>query len=198
MSLEQVIISLSYAGIFFLMILNGVVSFPSSQIMYLIAGYFAYAGDLNIFWIVFIGAIGNTIGNVILYEISRKHGLKYVLKVNEFIGFEFFRKKDISKVERVFEKRGVWFLFVGKLINPIKIIIPIPAGMAKMSRAIFIPIVFVASLIWASVFTYLGFFFGKSYEGLGIYGVVMIVLALTFGFIFYKYMNSDGVVEELK
>ncbi len=198
MNLEYIIITLSYFGIFLLLLANGFFSFPSSQIIYVIAGYFAYTGDLNIYYVILIGALGQTIGNYILYEISRKNGLEYGSK---FIGYLFPGhdvKKEISKFQIAFNKRKIFLLFVGKLVNPIKIFIPIPAGIAKINRAIFLGIVYLTSVIWAAIFTFIGFYFGKNYKNFGIIGAVLFIIALIVMAYFYKLMNSSEVIEELE
>ncbi|MDA3854760.1 MAG: VTT domain-containing protein [Candidatus Woesearchaeota archaeon] len=199
MSIESLIINFSYVGLFILLIINGITSFPSSQILYIIAGYFAFTGDLNFWLVVIFGGLGMSIGNIILYEISRRKGLDYVLKINKFIGFEFFRKKDILRVNKVLKKKkGYIYLFFGKFINPIKIIIPIPAGMSHMNRFYFSVIIMITSFFWALAFTSFGFYFGKNYEAFGYYGAGMIILAVIFVFLFYKSMNGSDVVKDLE
>ena len=141
MNFEYLILTFSYLGIYVLMTINGVVAFPSSQILYILSGYFIFQGDLNFALVVFFGALGHTTGNIILYEISRKKGLEYITS------FKIFPKREIEKVEAVFRKRGDWFLILGKLVNPIKVFIPIPAGISKMNRVHFGVIVFVTSVI---------------------------------------------------
>ena len=71
-SIEQIIILSGYVGIFGLMILNGVFSFPSSQILYIISGYFVFTGSLSLMLVSVVGALGNTIGNTILFYLTRK------------------------------------------------------------------------------------------------------------------------------
>jgi membrane protein DedA with SNARE-associated domain len=189
MSFETFIITFSYVGIFALMVLNGICGFPSSQIIYLISGYFAYKGDINLFLVIIIGGIAHSIGNIILYEVSRRKGLDYISK------FKIFPKKEIKKVNAVMKKKGWWFLFFGKLVNPIKIIIPIPAGISKLNRVIFSSIVLITSIIWSAIFVLLGYFFGKTFDYAIYYGVIMIVLSLVIVGIFYKYMNSKEILK---
>ena len=45
-AIESTISLAGYFGIFVLMIANGAVSFPSSQVLYIIAGYFIAQGNL--------------------------------------------------------------------------------------------------------------------------------------------------------
>lgn len=191
-SIEQIIVTLGYVGIFGLMISNGLTSFPSSQILYIIAGFFIFKGELNLALVSIIGALGNTIGNIILYELSQKKGLEYITK------FKIFPLREIKKVQIVFERRGVWFVFFGKLLPAIKVFVPIVAGIGLMNRSIYIPIIFITSILWSFIFIGIGFFFGKNTELFGIYPVVLIIVALVVVFIFYRYMNSPGIVREVE
>lgn len=198
MSIEQIILTLSYFGILLLMTSNGIIAFPSSQLIYIIAGYFAFTNDLNLFLIILVGALGHSLGNYILYEISRKKGMDYSIKFIKYL-FQFQDpKKEIKKFQIAFNKRSKTWLFIGKLANPSKIFIPIPAGIAKMNRIIFLLITYITSAIWASVFVLIGYYFGKSYENFGYIGAIMIVLFIIIMSYFYKLMNSKEILEQLE
>lgn len=192
MNTETIIISFSYIGIFALMISNGFVSFPSSQALYIIAGYFVFTGRLDLLPVVLVGALGNTIGNIILYEVTRKKGLHYLTK------FPMFREREIRKVQTAFQKKGVWFLAIGKLIPALKVFIPIPAGLAKMNRTLYIGIIAVTSIIWTFPFLAIGFYFGKSSKVFGSYAIVLTLIAFVVMAVFYKFMNSEEVVQEIE
>ena len=192
MDIESVIIASSYLGIFLLMIANGAVSFPSSQILYIIVGYFISVGSLALFPASLVGAIGNAIGNIILYEVVRRRGIHYLKK------FKVFREQDIKKVEIVFRKRGLWFLFVGKLLPAIKVFVPIPAAMGKTHRGVFATIMFVASWLWSLIFIAIGYTFGKSTEIWKSYGVILFIIATIIIFVFYRMLNSKEVLRELE
>lgn len=189
--IESTITAFSYIGIFGLMVANGFLSFPSSQILYIIVGYFVGIGTLGILPASIFGAIGNTIGNIFMYEAVRAHGMNYVKR------FGLFREKDILKVEHVFKKKGLWFLFVGKLLPAIKVFIPIPAGLGKVHRGAFAGIMLAASWIWALVFIAIGYFFGKSTTVWRSYGIILMLIAIVVVFLFYRYMNSEAILKEL-
>jgi membrane protein DedA with SNARE-associated domain len=101
---------MSYLGIFLLMVANGFVSFPSSQILYIIVGYFVGTGYLSFLPASLIGAFGNTIGNILLYETVRRYGIQAL----QFM--QIYKAEEVRKVEVAFQKRGTWFLFVAKLL----------------------------------------------------------------------------------
>lgn len=180
------------------MINNGIFSFPSSQLLYIVSGYLIFKGYFSFAIVLLVGALGNTIGNYILYSIAKNKGMEYSVK---FVSF-FFPKdrviKEIKKVEVAFKKRGALFLFIGKLLNPIKVIIPIPAGISHMRKDLFIIITFVTSFIWATIFASLGYFFGESYKKFSYFGVIMVVVASIVLFVFYKFINSEVILKEVE
>jgi len=191
-SIEQLVVTLGYMGIFGAMMANGVVGFPSSQILYIVSGFFVFTGDLNIALVVGSGAIGNTVGNIILYELARRRGLLYVTR------FKIFPAREIKKVEIAFKRRGGFFVFIGKLLPAIKVFVPIAAGLGKMDRKLYIPIIVTTSAMWSFVFVFIGFFFGKNADVFGIYGIVLFFIVLLTILGFYKYANSKGVLDELR
>jgi membrane protein DedA with SNARE-associated domain len=128
MALEQIISGLSYMGIFILMFSNGIFSFPSSQVLYIIVGYFVGVGTLALPTALVVGAIGNTIGNIALYEFAREHGMNAALK------FLPMKPHHVAKTERFFEKKGLGFLFIAKLLPTLKVFVPIFGGIGKAPR----------------------------------------------------------------
>lgn len=198
MTIEEIIISFSYFAIILLMTSNGVTGFPSSQIIYIISGWFAYQGSLFLLPIILIGALGHTIGNLIQYELAKRKGLEYSVK---FIKYLFPLNDPILEVKKViiaFKKKSILLLIIGKLVNPLKIFISIPAGISKMNIFIFLPIVYITSAIWAIIFTLIGYYFGKSYSNFGYVGVIAFLIFIGVSFYFYKYMNSEEILKEIK
>ncbi|OIO31659.1 MAG: hypothetical protein COZ49_03765 [Candidatus Yonathbacteria bacterium CG_4_10_14_3_um_filter_47_65] len=189
--IEHAILSTGYVAIFLLMILNGAISIPSSQLLYIITGYFISVGNLFLIPVVLCGAIGNTIGNMMLYEVARAKGLDYITRL------KIFPKPAVRKAQVAFRKKGGWFAFVGKLLPAIKVFVPIPAGIAKMNRVAFTAIMFVASIIWTFPFIAIGYYFGKSANVLGNYALILFALAIVLVFMFYRYMQSDEVEREV-
>lgn len=191
-SIETIISIAGYAGIFILMVANGAVSFPSSQVLYIVAGYFIARGDLALFFVALVGALGNTIGNIVLYEIARKHGRIFIEKM------KIFPTRELAKVEHAFKKKGSWFIFIGKLLPAIKVFVPIPAGLGKMHRGIFATLMFIASFIWSLAFISIGYFFGKSSDLFGRYAIILVIVAIVVILLFYRYINSEEVVSEIE
>jgi membrane protein DedA with SNARE-associated domain len=192
MDIESFIIAGSYGAIFLLMIANGAVSFPSSQILYIVVGYFVAKGDLAWLPAIILGAVGNTIGNVVLYEAVRKYGRQVVLR------WRLFDPNILAKVETAVAHKGWWFLFVGKLLPAIKVFIPIPAGLGKMHRGGFAGVMLLSSTIWASAFVFFGYTFGKSFHIFGWYGIGITLFALIIVGLFFRYIDTVALSEPQK
>jgi len=184
MDIESLILAGSYGAIFLLMIANGAISFPSSQLLYIVVGYFIAKGDIAWVPAIILGAIGNMIGNIILYEAVRRYGREVVFK------WKLFDPTILSKVEIAVAQKGWWFLFVGKLLPAIKVFIPIPAGLGKMHRGGFAGMMLVASAIWASAFMFFGYTFGKSFHIFGWYGIGITLFALIIVGLFFRYIDT--------
>ena len=188
-SVEYILVGLGYGGVFLMMVANGVVSFPSSQVLYIIAGYFVSTGFFDFFIIALVGAVANTIGNIVLYELARKKGEKYITR------FFMFPEREVRRVSRAFEKRGAWFLFVGKLLPAIKVFVPIPAGLGKMHRGVFGIITLTTSYLWACGFLAIGYFFGKSADVFGRYAVILGVVTVFVLIGFFRYVRAEETAD---
>lgn len=191
MDLHTLISSGSYIAIFLLMLTNGIANLPSSQLLYIIAGYFVATGNLLFIPTIIFGALGNTIGNIITFLLIRKYEkplARKLLMLNE----ETFNKIH-SALHSTFTRRGMWWIFLGKLTPSIKAFIPIVAGLAgtpvKLTSFIFL----TASFIWATGITYLGFYFGEQIT-LKSFTAISLAIGGIIIFIVYKNLRKKGVL----
>lgn len=175
--LHQIILSLSYFGIFFIMIINGAVNFPSSQILYLIAGYFVATGKLEFIPTIIAGSLGNTIGNFIIFYLIYKYGKDIAVK------YLHLKENTLHKMHKEFDSRGLIFLYVGKLIPSIKVFIPSIAGLSKIKYSHALTLFSLTSIIWSTIIIYIGYFFGEqiTFKGytltMSIVGIIMLAIA---------------------
>lgn len=190
MDFHSIISSGSYTAIFLLMIANGIVNFPSSQILYLVVGYFVGTGSLSFLPAVIAGGLGNTIGNIITYMLVKKYEhpvARKILMMNE-VTFDNVH----GALKETFSKRGIWWLFIGKLTPSIKAFIPVLAGMSRTPLKLTSFIFLVASFVWASIIIYLGKTFGE-HVSLSSFLFVSLVIGLTILFILYKNISKRFV-----
>lgn len=141
------------------MLTNGVVNFPSSQLLYIVCGYFVSTGSLLFVPTIIAGALGNTIGNIITFTLVKKYEHSFARKLLMMDEATF--TKVHSALHTTFINKGMWYIFFGKLIPSVKAFIPIVAGLANTKTKITSFIFLIASFIWAISITSLGYFFGE-------------------------------------
>jgi len=150
---------MGYWGIFLLMFLESTFfPFPSEIIM-IPAGYLAYKGELNIYFIVFFGIFGSLGGALLNYYLALHLGRAFILRYGKYF---FIKEETLDKLEAFFKKHGEISTFNGRLIPGIRQLISLPAGLAKMPIAKF---AFYSSLgagIWVLVLVALGYLLGSN------------------------------------
>lgn len=179
LSSDTLMSSLSYGLVFVLLIINGVISFPSSQIIYLVAGVLVARGNLEFLPLVIAGGLGNALGNLITYALIYKYGERLVAK------FFLVKHAHVKAFQSKVTHHGVWLLFVGKLTPSIKVIVPIVAGLAKISTHMAFILFTTTSILWAAAFVALGYFFGTQITMTN-YSLIMGGIGIVVAFYFYK------------
>jgi membrane protein DedA with SNARE-associated domain len=165
------------------MLTNGVINFPSSQFLYVICGYFISTGSLLFIPTILAGALGNTLGNIITFLLIKKYDKPLARKLLMLDEATF--TKIHSALHVTFSKKGIWYIFIGKLIPSVKAFIPIIAGLANTKTKITSFVFLISSLIWATGVTSLGYFFGEHISFTSI-GAVSFLIASILVFVIYK------------
>ena len=187
MDLHYLISSFSYAAIFVLMITNGGLNFPSSQVLYLIAGYFVGAGSLFFIPTVIVGALGNTIGNVITFLLVKKYEHNLARQILMLDAKTF--TKVHSALHATFTDRGMWWIFIGKLTPSVKAFIPVVAGLAQTKTTLTTFIFASTSFLWALGIVYLGKTFGETFS-LSSFMAVSLIVGLSILYIVYRNVSK--------
>jgi len=174
------IFNIGYLGFFLYMIVVGTFIPLPTQIILLPAGYLASQGKFDLSIIVFVTALGATIGATINYHLA-----KYLSK-------HLLSESKITKVKKFFDKYGKTSVFLAPLTFGLGQYISIPAGMAKMDLRWFLPLIFISNALWNTAMLSLGYMFGVersswiSYTLFSI-GVLVIIIISTF---IYKEFKS--------
>jgi len=158
LAIEGLILSIGYFAVFACMFANGMSGLPSSPFVYVTAGLLVATGRIDWLPTILLGTFGNVLGNIVLYEATRKKGLQWLLKENGY-----FQKytATITKIQEAFAVKGTRIVIIGKFIPVVKVVVPVVAGVAKMNRPIFITSVGVTSLVWAAASVLYGYYFGE-------------------------------------
>jgi membrane protein DedA with SNARE-associated domain len=190
MDLHTFVSHFSYIAIFFLMVANGAVNFPSSQFLYIICGYFISTGSLLFIPTVFIGALGNTIGNIVIFLLIKKYDKPLARKLLMMNEATF--TKIHSSLHSTFSRRGMWYIFIGKLIPSVKAFIPIVAGLANTRTKITAFVFLISSAIWAIMITSIGYFFGEHVSLTSLSGVSLLIGLIVIFFVYKTYTKQTN------
>lgn len=187
LSIHESLLQFSYVAIFILMVANGMVNTPSSQLLYLVAGYFISTDALVMTPVIIIGAIGNTIGNMVTFLLIKRYGVHYAEK------FLPIRKEKFDAIQETLtkslDKHGDWFIVFGKCIPSIKAFVPALAALASLDEKKTALLFFIGSLIWALGITSLGVFFGEHVD-LKTLAIVSFTAGITILLIAYKKFHN--------
>lgn len=180
-----------YAGIFIMMAIeSSVIPLPSEVVM-IPAGYLAYTGQMNIFWVIFYGTTGSIFGAVVNYYAAMILGRRFINKYGKYF---FLPHEKLVSIESFFHKHGSFSTFSGRLIPVVRHLISIPAGLAKMNMAKFIFYTGTGAFIWVTILTVLGYFIGQNQSLITEYLryiTVFVLVALVIGAVLYlKYHNN--------
>lgn len=120
------------------------------------AGTFAGMGVLNI-WVLFISlSFAAILGDTVNYWIGHYIGPR------AFSGnIRFLKKEYLDRTHDFYERHGGKTIILARFIPIIRTFAPFVAGIGAMSYGHFITYNVVGGVLWVSIFTFLGYFFGS-------------------------------------
>ena len=187
----ETISSLGYLGIFVLMFLESTVIPVPSEVVMIPAGYLAYKGEMNIYIVILLGALGSLGGALFNYYFALKFGKRFLMKYGKYF---FVSHETIEKTETFFKNHGHISTFSGRLIPGLRHYISLPAGLARMNLFVFCLYTTLGATLWVVILTLLGYYLGdnealvKEYLRYLIVGVLISLAIL--GFWYYKRVKN--------
>lgn len=206
----QVMNQAGYPGIFFLMLLEGMLLPVPSEVVMALGGYMAFSQGPNslppvfgvpAYIIVLIaGSVGNLVGAYIAYMIGDYGGIPLIKRYGKYV---LLNDDTVDRVQKWFEKYGPISVFVTRLVPIFRTFISIPAGIAKMNRKLFLAYTFFGALIWDTFLIYLGWRLGSQWqEILGTFTkytyVSVAAVGILFVYFLYRTLNRRKKKAESK
>ena len=184
---------LGYAGIFIMMFLeSSFFPFPSEVVM-IPAGYLAYKGEMNIYFVIFFGILGSLAGALFNYYLALKLGRRFLMRYGKYI---LISEDTILKMEDFFNKHGHVSTFFGRLIPVVRQYISLPAGLSRMNLFVFSVFTSLGAGIWVAILAFLGYFLGGNEELIKEYLhqiiIALLVLIVVFSYLYYKFTKRKN------
>lgn len=151
------------------------------------AGAFAALGSLNVLVLLGLLILAAFLGDTVNYWIGHFFGEQLIANPKIPI-----KKEHIEKTQKFFDKHGGKTIILARFVPIVRTFAPFVAGIGKMSYPRFISFNIIGGVLWVTLFTLAGFFFGnipsvKHNFSLVIMGIVLIsVLPMVIEFIRHK------------
>lgn len=156
--------SIGYIGVYLYMVLVGTFVPVPSELILIPAGYLASKGEKNFLLLLISGSLGSLSGALINYFLA-----KYL--VNKLL-----KEKDIlEKVTIFWKKHGKISVFLAPLTPGLGQYISIPAGLSHMPLKWFIPLTYLANIIWVGFMLTVGYMFGEVAHKEVVYGSIILL-----------------------
>ncbi len=167
---------MGYLGVFSLMVLDSAMIPIPSEIILVFSGYLITTGKFEPVSVIVVGSLGNVIGSILTYYVGLKWGRVLLLKYGRYV---LLKKKHIEFTENLFQKHGDRISFFGRLLPAIRTYISLPCGIGRTNIIKFSIYTFLGSIIWNTVFTYIGMQLGNNWEHIDNYSVYLEILLLS-------------------
>ena len=133
-----------------------------SEVILPLAGFTAAQGRYSIVEAVLWATFGSVAGALLLYGIGAALGLDRLKVIAHRM--PLVDVADIDQTDAWFSKHGPKAVFFGRFVPGIRSLISIPAGIDRMPVAKFLGYTTAGSLIWNTLFVWLGFQLGDRYH----------------------------------
>lgn len=157
----SVISSTGYGGVTLLMAIESACIPIPSEIIMPFAGYLVQQGQLNLFWVATVGAVGCNIGSAVAYWVGAWGGRPFLERYGRWV---LLNMKDLDRADRFFHRFGGVAVFVGRLLPVIRTFIALPAGIARMPQIKFHVYTFLGSWPWCFLLAYVGVKLGRAWD----------------------------------
>ena len=128
------------------------------EIALVTAAAYASLGHISIYVVIILAALAAIVGGALGYLIGLRGGLPLVLHYGGYIGV---RRRHVDRAHAFFEKHGAKTILFGRFIAILRTWAAIVAGGAGMSFPKFVLYNSIGSVVWAIVFGWLGYYFGR-------------------------------------
>jgi len=165
--------SLGYWGVFLGMTIESACIPLPSEIIMPFAGFVAYEGQMTLWGITLVGALGNLFGSLIAYYVGLKGGRPILEKYGKYI---LLTKSKLQLADEWFEKYGHEAVLISRVLPGVRTFISLPAGITHMDLKKFVLYTFFGSLPWCFALGYIGFLLGPSWETIKSYFHLLDIL----------------------
>ena len=140
---------------------------------------FASQGYLNIFVVMSVGALGNILGDISMYSLSRRYGEKVL---RWFHLGKLAKSKPIQTVETVEKKYSAMAIIASRFQDQATAIVNVLAGLGKMEFRPFATYAIIGDVLQIMFFSAIGYFFAETWQSLyntiGVFSWIIVLVTV--------------------
>ncbi|WP_371155665.1 DedA family protein [Jannaschia sp. 2305UL9-9] len=174
-----------YLAFGWLMFLETVFPPIPSEVVVPLAGFLAAEGTFRLPLVIIVGTLGATLGAIFWYWVGMRIGERRLRKLAGKYGRWFtISPKDIDKTGEWFRRRGLWAVFLARMLPGPRSMISVPAGVARMAFLPFLIATTAGTAIWTAFLAILGYTLQSQYDRVADYldPILWVLLALAVGY----------------
>jgi membrane-associated protein len=150
------------------------------------ASALATSSSLNIWLLYVLLLIAAILGDTVNYWIGHFIGPKVFEKDTKLI-----KKEYLVRTQKFYDKYGGQAITIGRFVPIVRTFVPFVAGVAKMSYKHFIAFNILGGVLWVSLFTWTGYFFGNlPFVKNNFHYVVVVIILISIAPIIYEFVKS--------
>ncbi len=145
---------------------SAAIPLPSELIMPAAGWFLVKDRGLGWEWIILaglFGALGNTLGSWLAYEVAARGGRPLLERYGRYL---LISRHDLDRADAWFRRYGPVATFFSRVLPVVRTFISLPAGIARMNRGIFLALTFLGSFPWSVALAAGGYKLGENYERL--------------------------------
>lgn len=133
----------------------------SSEIVVPLGGALASQGKLSFVAVVAASSVGNLVGSLTAFHLTRRYGRAVLLGPGRRVGLS---EGHVALAERFFDRFGDWAVFIGRLLPVVRTYISFPAALGRMSTARFSALTILGAVPWNVALAYAGYKLGEHWQ----------------------------------
>lgn len=148
-------------GLVVLMFVENIFPPIPSEVVLPLAGYLVSTDDLGFTGVLAAATLGSVLGSMFLYELARHGGRPFALRYGDLLRVG---PEELERAETWFARRGPIVVLVGRCIPGVRSLVSLPAGMLRMSRALYLGLTLLGTLAWNTALIGAGWLLGSEWD----------------------------------
>lgn len=167
-----------------------------SEVLVPLAGFLAAEGTFNLILVIVVGTVGSSIGAVFWYWVGWRVGETRLRKLAKKHGrWLTMTPQDVDRTGEWFRRKGIWAVFLARMVPGPRAMISVPAGMAHMPMIPFLIATTLGTAIWVGFLAVLGYVLQSQYDRVAEYldPLLYVMVAVGVGYYVIRLLQRRGV-----